>query len=77
MAHGAHLSRNAFERFSDGSKTYFITSRCYDVGLEAATIRFRALRQSIAELNLHTLKSVTEYCVYDDHLGLDANWLPM
>jgi hypothetical protein len=74
-AHGAHLSRNAFENRVDNTKTYFITLRCYSIGLEEATIRFNALKQAITHLKINILKNITEYCVYDDRLNLDANWL--
>jgi hypothetical protein len=75
MAHGAHLSRNAFENRANHSKTYFITLRCYSMGLEEATIRFNALKHAITHLKINILKNITEYCVYDDRLNLDANWL--
>jgi hypothetical protein len=75
IAHGAHLSRNAFENRADHSKTYFITLRCYSIGLEEAAIRFNALKQAITYLKINILKNITEYCVYDDRLNLDANWL--
>ena len=75
IAHGAHLSRNAFENRVDNTKTYFITLRCYSIGLETAMIRFNALKQAITHLKINILKNITEYCVYDDRLNLDANWL--
>jgi hypothetical protein len=75
IAHGAHLSRNAFENRADHSKTYFITLRGYSMGLEEAMIRFNALKQAITHLKINILKNITEYCVYDDRLNLDANWL--
>jgi hypothetical protein len=75
VAYGAHLSRNAFENRADNAKTYFITLRCYSIGLEEAMIRFNALKQAITHLKINILKNITEYCVYDDRLNLDANWL--
>jgi hypothetical protein len=38
-------------------------------------IRFNALKQAITHLKINILKNITEYCVYDDRLNLDANWL--
>jgi hypothetical protein len=74
-AHQAHLSRNAFKHREDGQAERFVTLRHYGLGRQEATEALHALRADIEKNGFQVLKTITEYCVYDDHVGLDANWL--
>lgn len=76
-AHHAHLSRNAFKHREDGQAERFVTLRHYGLGRQKATQALQALRTEIEKNGFQVLKTITEYCVYDDHVGLDANWLTL
>ena len=71
----AHLSRNAFKKLQDGMSERFVTIRNYGLGKAEAEQSLCDLRNAIEAVGFQVIKSITEYCVYDDCLDLDANWL--
>ncbi len=73
--HHAHLSRNAFKQNIEGFMERFVTVRHYGLGKAEAIEALNALKMAITVEGLQILKTITEYCVYDDHVALDANWL--
>jgi len=72
--HGAHLSRNPLKVRDDGRQERFVTLRCPGVGLATTESRAAALLHDLAASGWTVASSVLEYCVYDDHLELDAGW---
>lgn len=71
----AHLSRNAFKIHEQGRQERFVTLRHYGLGRQEAGAILQMLQEELEKNGFQILKTITEYCVYDDHIGLDANWL--
>ena len=71
----AHLSRNAFKTFSGGEYENFITLRLYEMGKKESDLKFENLKKEVQNAGFIVQKSITEYCVYDDNIALDNNWL--
>ncbi|MGA3489271.1 nucleotidyl transferase AbiEii/AbiGii toxin family protein [Micromonosporaceae bacterium DT55] len=73
--HDARLSRNARRIREDGHRERFVTQRCYGVGRAAARARLDALVAAFTA-DGHDIAAVEEeYVVFDDRIGLDAEWL--
>lgn len=72
---GAHLSNNAYKIIDAEREEKFVTLRVYGVGKKEALAQFEQLGGALAARGVKVLKSIAEYCVYDDHVGLDKNWL--
>jgi hypothetical protein len=70
----AHLSRNAFKVYEDGTQERLITQRHYGLGFSSASIRFTAFLEVLKSYGFNVQKTVSEYCVYDSNLELDAGW---
>jgi hypothetical protein len=70
----AHLSRNAFKIFADGTSERLITQRHYGLGFSSATLRFNAFLEVLKSFDFKVEKTVSEYCVFDSNLELDAGW---
>jgi hypothetical protein len=71
----AHFSKNAFKQREDKQFEHFITLRLYGKGwqeTQAICLQFGRLME---QQNIPILHQITEYCVYDDYLALDAHWL--
>lgn len=75
--HHAHLSRNAFKQYQEGVQERFVTLRHYALGRQEAEAALHNLKDELTENGFQILKTITEYCVYDDHVGLDLNWLEL
>lgn len=71
----AHISRNAFKKTENGIEERFVTVRHYGLGRQEAEEALQKLADDLTQNGFEILKSVTEYCVYDDFVNLDANWL--
>jgi len=75
--HKAHLSRNAFKENKNGLVERFVTVRHYGLGRQEALACLDVLKEAITINGFQILKTITEYCVYDDDVQLDANWLTL
>jgi hypothetical protein len=75
--HQAHLSRNAFKKRQDGMQERFVTLRHYGLGRQEAYEALHILRSCLEKASFQVLKIISEYCVYDDHVALDSNWLTL
>ncbi len=73
-SNNAHLSRNAFKVFTDGSQERLITQRHYGLGFASASLRFNAFLEVLKSFDFKVEKTVSEYCVFDSNLELDAGW---
>jgi len=73
--HQVHLSNNAFKKINPKLTEKFVTSRVYALGKKEAQEKFNLLKQDILKSKFEVLKEITEYCVYDDNVSLDDNWL--
>ena len=71
----AHVSRNAFKSFTDGSSERLITQRHYGLGFSSASSRFTAFLEVLKSYGFEVQKTVSEYCVFDSNLELDATWV--
>ena len=74
--HGAHLSRNALRRRTDGVDERFVTQRSYG-GAQRACAELRALLAKLDELGPRRAGVETEYVVYDDNLAVDDGWIDL
>ncbi|MEM8924850.1 MAG: nucleotidyl transferase AbiEii/AbiGii toxin family protein [Actinomycetota bacterium] len=72
--HGAHLSRNAFDRRDDIDHR-FVTQRCYGVGNNTAEARYHELLAELGSTGFEMLKSEREYVVHDSNTALDRGWI--
>lgn len=72
--HGAHLSRNALRRRSDGVDERFVTQRSHG-GSQRARAELDALLARLDGLRLPRAGVETEYVVYDDNLAVDDGWI--
>jgi hypothetical protein len=70
----AHLSRNAFKVYEDGTQERLITQRHYGLGFSSASLRFTAFLEVLKSYGFNVQKTVSEYCVFDSNLELDAGW---
>jgi hypothetical protein len=73
-SNNAHLSQNAFKVFADGTTERLITQRHYGLGLASASLRFTAFLEVLKSFDFKVEKTVSEYCVFDSNLELDAGW---
>ena len=71
----AHFSKNAFKKRTDQKQEHFITLRLYGQGLQETESTCAAFKTRLEALQVEVLKSITEYCVYDDYVTLDDQWL--
>jgi hypothetical protein len=74
QTNNAHLSRNAFKVCSDGTSERLITQRHYGLGFVSASLRFNAFLEVLKSFDFIVEKTVSEYCVFDSNLQLDAGW---
>jgi hypothetical protein len=74
-AHGAHLSRNAFQRDADGRSQRFATLRVYGVGRDHAVERFEALLGRLQAEGYTLSNRLREYTIYDSNVAVDAGWI--
>ncbi len=70
----AHLSHNAFKVFADGTSERLVTQRHYALGFASASLRFNAFLEVLKSFDFKVEKTVSEYCVFDSNLELDAGW---
>jgi hypothetical protein len=70
----AHLSQNTFKVFADGTQERLITQRHYGLGFSSASLRFNAFLEVLKSYGFNVQKTVSEYCVFDSNLELDAGW---
>jgi hypothetical protein len=73
--HQAHLSNNAYKKLSEGYYEKFVTQRLYGMGKMEVEDKFEQLKFDLEAAGFEVLKSIYEYCVYDDNVNLDDNWL--
>jgi hypothetical protein len=73
-AFGAHISRNALKQQIDGSSERFATLRSHQLGYQSFGQLVQAFEQGLLANGFMLLKSVSEFCVYDSNLALDAAW---
>jgi hypothetical protein len=73
-SNNAHLSRNAFKVFTDGTSERLITQRHYGLGFASASLRFTAFLAVLKSFDFKVQKTISEYCVFDSNLELDAAW---
>lgn len=73
----AHFAQNAFKKRSDKQVEHFITIRLYGKGLIETQKIASDFTDKLEEQKIEVLKSITEYCVYDDYVELDAEWLEL
>lgn len=71
----AHFSQNAFKKREDSYSEHFITLRLYGKSLIEAKDICKSFTNQLKSQNIEVLKVITEYCVYDDYVKLDAEWL--
>jgi len=72
--HSAHLSRNAFKEFEDGSTVQMVTLRKYDGTYEQFQEQAKRLRDDITKF-YKIDNVVTEFSVYDTKVSHDAAWI--
>jgi hypothetical protein len=73
-SNNAHLSRNAFKVFTDGTQERLVTQRHYGLGFASASLRFNAFLEVLKSFDFKVEKTISEYCVFDSNLELDAGW---
>lgn len=76
VAHGAHLSHNAWRQPIAGFEERFVTLRAHRLGRTAAEQRLERLVNALVAAGEQVLEVDSEYTVYDSNLALDAGWLP-
>lgn len=70
-----HFSQNAFKKREDGFSEHFLTLRLYEKGLQEAQQFCEEFTKVLKGQEVEVLKFITEYCVYDDFVQLDEEWL--
>lgn len=75
IKHNAHLSRNAFKMFDDGSYTQMVTYRCYEGTYENFQEQMEVLRTALLEANFEVGNEVVEFSLYDTKVSHDASWI--
>ena len=73
----AHFSQNAFKKRGDNYAEHFVTIRLYQKSLTETQNICEDFTNHLEKQNIEILKSITEYCVYDDYVKLDAEWLEL
>lgn len=71
----AHFSQNAFKEREDGFSEHFLTLRLYEKGLQEAEKVCEDFTEALKAQKVEVLKFITEYCIYDDFVMLDEEWL--
>lgn len=74
--HGAHLSRNARRKSTDGMEERFVTMRDYGVGRVTSGENLQRLIEALRASGENIIETESEYTVYDSAIQLDAGWLP-
>jgi hypothetical protein len=74
-SHGAHVSRNALRRRTDGCEERFVTQRCFKVGRDAAEAALRRLVDGLGAAGYQIIDVEQEFVVFDTNLALDAGWI--
>lgn len=72
---GAHMSRNAFKTYPDGSYVQMVTMRKYD-GTYESFKREVDLAVTMFEANGLINKPIIEFSIYDTKLSNDFPWIP-
>lgn len=75
LRYGAHLSRNAFKKFDDGSYVQMITYRTYEGVVEDFKEKVAALRKELTEAGYGIENMVTEFSIYDTKVTHDTAWI--
>jgi NTP pyrophosphatase (non-canonical NTP hydrolase) len=72
--HHAHLSRNIFKKYADGTTSVMITYREYTGTAEKFAIQVKHLHDALEANNFDVDKLITEFSVYDTNVKFDAEW---
>jgi hypothetical protein len=72
---GAHLSRNALKRDTDGPARRFVTLRVYGEGRAGANARFEELLRELGAGGYALSNKLREYTLYDSNAAVDSGWI--
>ncbi|MCU0493815.1 MAG: hypothetical protein MUD01_19665 [Chloroflexaceae bacterium] len=71
---GAHVSRNALRQEADGTSQRFVTIRSHTAGLDFFQRHTDLFQQALHSEGFVVLAAVTEFCIFDSNIALDALW---
>lgn len=75
--YSAHLSRNVFKMYDNGTYTIMVTHRVYEGTYEEFKAQLENLKKELAANNFNYEKITTEFSIYDTKLSHDTRWLTL
>lgn len=73
--HKAHLSKNAFKKFEDGTYTIMMTYRSYDDVYEDFKFDLEAIKDDLEYKKFEVEKEIVEFAIYDTKVSHDKEWI--